>query len=149
MGKYLHLPRGIRGDYLRRQGGRCAICFTKVSRGSGKFALDHDHRRGGIRGVLCIGCNTGLGGFCDSPELLKRAIEYLGILRIPRFPRKLRKDETGETNIKKATSVASTLPKTKKFMKVFRRKCSANRWKTDREGGRKDGSRQSAVAAPR
>ncbi|WP_245712906.1 endonuclease domain-containing protein [Micromonospora nigra] len=39
--------------------------------------LDHDHRTGGVRGILCFNCNGGLGRFRDSPARLARAITYL------------------------------------------------------------------------
>jgi len=39
--------------------------------------LDHCHKTGRIRGVLCNNCNTGLGKFYDDIELLKTAINYL------------------------------------------------------------------------
>lgn len=45
--------------------------------GKGLF-LDHDHKTGVIRGLLCQDCNIGLGGFRDNIESLKRAIKYLG-----------------------------------------------------------------------
>ena len=55
------------------QSGRCAICLTPME----KPDVDHDHRTKAVRGLLCHSCNTGLGYFCDSPELLRHAIEYL------------------------------------------------------------------------
>jgi dihydroorotase-like cyclic amidohydrolase len=41
------------------------------------LAVDHDHKTGKVRALLCRNCNTGLGNFQDSPELLKTAIQYL------------------------------------------------------------------------
>jgi len=38
---------------------------------------DHDHETGFLRGVLCTRCNTGLGKFGDSPQLLRAAVSYL------------------------------------------------------------------------
>ncbi len=63
---------------LAAQGGRCAICRTESSDGSGRrFHIDHCHATGMIRGLLCSGCNTGIGQLGDSVELLRSAIEYL------------------------------------------------------------------------
>ena len=52
---------------------KCAICEDKVP----KPQLDHCHSSGEVRGVLCSGCNLGLGHFRDRPELLRKAAKYL------------------------------------------------------------------------
>lgn len=57
---------------IRAQGGRCAICKSEPA-----MHVDHDHETGLIRGVLCFGCNGGLGQFRDDATTLARAIEYL------------------------------------------------------------------------
>lgn len=64
--------------YQRRQvsdaaGHRCAICGQASSR----LSVDHDHRTGNARGMLCTHCNLGLGSFRDDPAVLRRAIRYL------------------------------------------------------------------------
>ena len=55
-----------------QQGGTCAICRTKPA-----VHVDHDHATGLIRGVLCFGCNRGLGKVKDDPEVLRAMITYL------------------------------------------------------------------------
>ncbi|MFE9959583.1 endonuclease VII domain-containing protein [Micromonospora sp. NPDC005299] len=59
-------------ELLAEQGGVCAICGSPDPE-----HLDHDHRTGWVRGILCFNCNGGLGQFKDSPESLARAITYL------------------------------------------------------------------------
>ncbi|WP_446214246.1 endonuclease VII domain-containing protein [Micromonospora sp. IBSANI012] len=59
-------------ELLAEQGGVCAICG-----GEDPQHLDHDHRTGWVRGILCFNCNGGLGQFRDSPTRLARAITYL------------------------------------------------------------------------
>lgn len=59
------------------QGGRCAICGKPEADTGRKLAIDHCHRTGMVRGLLCGACNTGLGCFGDSAEHLTAAIEYL------------------------------------------------------------------------
>lgn len=57
---------------LAEQDGRCKICGQLK-----KLNVDHDHATGEVRGLLCHGCNVGIGFFRDSPELLRSAIDYL------------------------------------------------------------------------
>ena len=56
------------------QGRRCAICRSKLGL---KFVVDHCHKTGCVRGLLCSNCNTGLGLFGDSLERLHAALNYL------------------------------------------------------------------------
>jgi len=66
---------------LEEQGGCCAICGTdNPSARSGKvrFAVDHCHKTGKVRGLLCESCNIGLGNFYDNKSYLQNAINYLG-----------------------------------------------------------------------
>lgn len=64
------------------QGGVCAVCDKPERRRSKlgnlrRLAVDHCHKTGRIRSLLCADCNTGLGLFLDSPDLLTKAAEYL------------------------------------------------------------------------
>ena len=52
----------------------CAICHKPCSKA---LAVDHDHKTGAVRGLLCMNCNHGLGKFKDDPNLLMAAIKYL------------------------------------------------------------------------
>jgi len=60
---------------LASQGGTCAICDGGTSKRH--FAVDHNHKNGNIRGLLCARCNTGLARFMDKIELLRRAVRYM------------------------------------------------------------------------
>jgi hypothetical protein len=62
---------------LQSQGMICAICGTDTPGGWGRFLVDHDHGTGKLRGLLCNGCNGGLGFFKDSSAVLIKAIGYL------------------------------------------------------------------------
>lgn len=63
---------------LKAQGGACAICgATDPGMRRQEWATDHDHVTGEVRGILCHGCNVGLGAFKDSVDRLQRAIRYL------------------------------------------------------------------------
>jgi len=60
-------------DRLRlRDDGRCHLCG--IVDGTG---VDHNHETGIVRGWLCKACNTGLGLFRDSPDMLRRALGYM------------------------------------------------------------------------
>ena len=63
---------------LKRQGGACAICGT-ADPGAGRehFSVDHDHRTGRVRGLLCNSCNKGLGSLGDTADAVARALAYL------------------------------------------------------------------------
>lgn len=66
-------------EYERLREGQnslCAIC-EKPQREGRPLYVDHDHYSGEVRGLLCHGCNTGLGGFRDNPDLLASAAHYL------------------------------------------------------------------------
>lgn len=63
---------------LAQQGGVCAICKTPPEQSTkGALAVDHDHRTGQVRGLLCGNCNAALGHFKDNPHLCKVGAEYL------------------------------------------------------------------------
>lgn len=59
----------------------CAICQRPISLNasekSSKPHIDHCHVSGVVRGLLCLTCNTGLGMFGDSTDLLDAAKSYL------------------------------------------------------------------------
>ena len=57
---------------LRSGNKKCEICERKQ-----KLEVDHNHKTGKVRGVLCSRCNGALGQFLDNIEMLKRAIMYL------------------------------------------------------------------------
>ena len=78
-----HLKRtfGITAeDYdqmLSSQNGSCAICEVTECASGAALAVDHCHRTGKIRGILCRDCNTSLGKFNDDRNRLRKAIKYL------------------------------------------------------------------------
>ena len=75
-------------DMCTEQGDMCCICKRhkndipipdkpKQGQRSRAFVIDHCHETHKVRGLLCVKCNTALGGFNDDIELLRTAIEYL------------------------------------------------------------------------
>lgn len=68
---------------LAKQNNLCAICNLpeRVSARGRKrmlrFAVDHDHKSGKVRGLLCASCNQGIGKFDEDTERMLRAIQYI------------------------------------------------------------------------
>jgi hypothetical protein len=67
---------------LDAQNGVCAICMkperARNRNGSAKLlAVDHDHRSGAVRGLLCSFCNSALAFIGDDPDVAGRMILYL------------------------------------------------------------------------
>ena len=63
---------------LAAQEGVCAICRQPCPTGR-PLSVDHDADSLQVRGLLCFNCNTGIGKFYHSPELLKAAVVYLEV----------------------------------------------------------------------
>lgn len=63
-------------EILQQQNGGCAVC-GKARCSRGRLHVDHCHKTGKVRGLLCENCNAGIGRFQDSSSLLRRAAEYL------------------------------------------------------------------------
>ncbi len=69
---------------LAAQGGHCACCPAthdgKIGKDGDerlkKLAVDHDHKTGVIRGLLCTGCNTSLGRLGEDPARIRKLADY-------------------------------------------------------------------------
>lgn len=67
---------------LQDQKNKCGVCNTEF-KDSYKFpdlrspCVDHNHLIKGIRGILCRGCNSGIGFFNDDVSLLEAALQWL------------------------------------------------------------------------
>jgi len=55
------------------QNGLCGICSTKHER----LHVDHCHKTGRVRKLLCIRCNAAIGYLNDNQELVTAALIYL------------------------------------------------------------------------
>ncbi|BBC53855.1 putative endonuclease VII [Mycobacterium phage PP] len=64
-------------EIYRLQGGKCYGC-RRANGSRKKLSVDHDHKTGIVRGLLCTSCNRNvLGHLRDDPEAFERFIEYL------------------------------------------------------------------------
>ena len=70
---------------LTNQDSKCATCGTtepggrKSGRGGGAdvFVVDHCHKTGEVRGLLCHSCNRSMGLLGDNVSILSEMIKYL------------------------------------------------------------------------
>lgn len=85
--RYKLTPKDVARMYLKQK-GRCKICKEVGSTqeiGNPKLRnlkIDHCHKTGKVRGLLCNSCNLALGHFKDDKSSLLKAILYLGS-RVP------------------------------------------------------------------
>jgi hypothetical protein len=80
----LHMKRAYGLDFknyekmLHEQGGVCAICSSPPPNNrKTRLAIDHCHKTGKVRGLLCDRCNRSIGLLKDDVSVLKSAIKYL------------------------------------------------------------------------
>lgn len=64
-------------EILAEQEYRCRICYKPFNSPKATH-IDHCHKTGKIRGILCQKCNNALGLLEDSKEILSSALRYLG-----------------------------------------------------------------------
>lgn len=71
---YKREAHGLNGpeSHAFKAGKVCEICGSAEA-----LRVDHCHRQGRLRGVLCHRCNTGLGMLGDDVERMRAAIAYL------------------------------------------------------------------------
>lgn len=88
-----NLVRGLSRNYgitladwttlYHKQHGLCAICknpetrFNNKSKTTQKLCVDHSHKTGKIRGLLCNRCNTTLGRIGEDLAILKNMLRYM------------------------------------------------------------------------
>jgi hypothetical protein len=63
-------------ELLKEQEYSCKICKLECKSGR-SLAVDHDHKTGEVRGLLCMCCNRALGLFKDDVFFLEESIKYL------------------------------------------------------------------------
>ena len=80
----LHMKRAYGLDFkdyermLEEQNGVCAICISPPPNNrKTRLAIDHCHKTGKVRGLLCDKCNRSIGLLKDDVSVLKSAIKYL------------------------------------------------------------------------
>jgi hypothetical protein len=64
-------------EMFDQQKGCCKICFIHQKELKTKLFIDHDHKTGKVRGLLCNSCNLVLGFAKDNINILEESIKYL------------------------------------------------------------------------
>lgn len=64
-------------NILLKQNNLCVICLNKFTDIPRSKAVDHNHKTGKVRGILCSNCNILLGHCNDNVTILQNAIKYL------------------------------------------------------------------------
>lgn len=78
-----NITRDVYDTLYNAQNGLCEICkqpekrMARDGKTITRLCIDHDHDTNDVRALLCHDCNSGLGKFMDSPELLLEAAHYL------------------------------------------------------------------------
>lgn len=62
------------------QHNSCAICRKKFE-SIRKTFIDHDHKTGKVRALLCASCNSMIGHANDNTDILYSAIKYIGMFK--------------------------------------------------------------------
>ncbi|WLW56308.1 endonuclease VII domain-containing protein [Streptomyces sp. YU58] len=70
--RHYGITEAERDELIASQGGVCCICLAAVPE-----HVDHCHKTGRVRGVLCFSCNAALGQFKDRPDAIRRAAAYV------------------------------------------------------------------------
>lgn len=60
-------------NMFEEQEGKCAICGKYYT----TLHVDHNHKTGDLRGLLCRNCNVGIGLLHEDREILINALDYL------------------------------------------------------------------------
>lgn len=71
-------------ETLASQNGVCAICWRPPdpsNKRCPRLVVDHDHKSGKVRGLVCHSCNTGMGRVGDDPARLRSLVRYLVAFR--------------------------------------------------------------------
>ena len=72
------ITEAVYQSMLEKQSGLCAICkCEEASTPKGKLCIDHNHKTGKLRALLCNNCNAALGLLDEYTGNFKRAILYL------------------------------------------------------------------------
>ncbi len=68
-----HLLNAVEASII----GPCWVCGELQGTRKYLHSIDHNHKTGEFRGILCSGCNTAIGLLKDSPEIGESLVQYI------------------------------------------------------------------------
>ena len=80
-GKYRYnMTRLDQIKMMEEQDNQCTLCDMKLELFSGHKGgmIDHDHKTGKVRGIVCNRCNTIIGGL-ETHKDIRRILNYLSV----------------------------------------------------------------------
>ena len=86
-----HLDADAHAALLKSQNGKCAAC-ERTDPGPKGWIVDHDHKTGKVRGIVCHKCNVVIGSIERNAYTIKKLFLYIlmhdeSLKRKPRNPR--------------------------------------------------------------
>jgi len=115
-------------NLLKNQNNRCGICNEKFDLKNYNKPnypnVDHCHKTGKIRGILCSRCNSGLGSFHDDQSVLDSAVLWLKNKIVPiggKFVKQIDISRKKELNLKRKYNL--TFDQLKGFFSTQDYKC--------------------------
>ncbi len=75
LSKSYNITQEVYIGLVKKQKNRCSIC--KEIQVKNQFHVDHNHKTGKVRGLLCGKCNRGIGMLREDIRILENAIAYL------------------------------------------------------------------------
>lgn len=71
------ITRDQYNDLFNKQNGKCAICGREQKELNSALAVDHCHKTGKVRGLLCGNCNASLGLLFESLQTIENLKQYV------------------------------------------------------------------------
>ena len=64
-------------EMREQSGGICSICNREGKHHHKRLVIDHDHKTGKVRGLICSTCNSMIGWCGEDTQTLQNLINYL------------------------------------------------------------------------
>lgn len=75
--KEYNLTLNQKNQMIKDQNGLCYCCKKELGTNPNNNHVDHDHKTGRIRKILCSRCNITIGGLKEDPILTQQILDYI------------------------------------------------------------------------